>query len=235
MIGARRMAFPRIEALTFWLLMLAGFVLPSTIFLGGFPTGWTGYAPLDIQANAGDRRLHRLLRAGRHLDGAARAEHARDGRDDARARDDVDAAADLRLGHDLDGDPRCARGAGADRGARRWRCSTAPRRRPSSSRRPAAARTCTRTCSGSSGTRRSTSSRCPGSAIVLEILPVFARKPLWGYRLAVAGLLGVALLSLLRLAAPPVRQRHQRRPAAVLHVLDRADLDPDRASSSSAG
>jgi cytochrome c oxidase subunit 1 len=28
-----------------------------------------------------------------------------------------------------------------------------------------------------------------------EILPVFARKPLWGYRLAVAGMLGVALLS----------------------------------------
>ena len=27
------------------------------------------------------------------------------------------------------------------------------------------------------------------------MLPVFARKPLWGYRLAVSGLLGVALLS----------------------------------------
>ena len=35
----------------------------------------------------------------------------------------------------------------------------------------------------------------PGFAIVLELLPVFARKPLWGYRLAVAGLLGVSLLS----------------------------------------
>jgi Heme/copper-type cytochrome/quinol oxidases, subunit 1 len=30
---------------------------------------------------------------------------------------------------------------------------------------------------------------------VLEILPVFSRKPLWGYRLAVSGMLGVALLS----------------------------------------
>ena len=30
---------------------------------------------------------------------------------------------------------------------------------------------------------------------MLEILPVFARKPLWGYRLAVAGMLGVTLLS----------------------------------------
>jgi cytochrome c oxidase subunit 1 len=35
----------------------------------------------------------------------------------------------------------------------------------------------------------------PGFAIVLEILPVFARKPLWGYRVAVAGMFGVALMS----------------------------------------
>src|SRR5438309_2006589 len=35
----------------------------------------------------------------------------------------------------------------------------------------------------------------PGFGIVLEILPVFARKPVWGYRLAVAGMLGVTLLS----------------------------------------
>ena len=30
MIGARRMAFPRIEALTFWLLMAAGAILTTT-------------------------------------------------------------------------------------------------------------------------------------------------------------------------------------------------------------
>ena len=35
----------------------------------------------------------------------------------------------------------------------------------------------------------------PGLRVVLELLPVFTRKPLWGYRLAVAGMLGVALLS----------------------------------------
>jgi cytochrome c oxidase subunit 1 len=35
----------------------------------------------------------------------------------------------------------------------------------------------------------------PGFGVVLEILPVFARKPLWGYRLAVGGMLGVAVLS----------------------------------------
>src|SRR6185312_13545222 len=31
-----------------------------------------------------------------------------------------------------------------------------------------------------------------------------------------------------RLAAPPVRERYQRRPAAVLHALDGAHLAPDR-------
>ena len=35
----------------------------------------------------------------------------------------------------------------------------------------------------------------PGFGIVLELLPVFTRKPLWGYRIAVAGMLGVGLLS----------------------------------------
>ena len=37
----------------------------------------------------------------------------------------------------------------------------------------------------------------PGMGIVLEILPVFARKPLWGYRLAVTGMVGIMLLSFL--------------------------------------
>ena len=53
MIGARRMAFPRVEALTLWLTVLAGIILLSAIALGGFPTGWTGYAPLADQARAG--------------------------------------------------------------------------------------------------------------------------------------------------------------------------------------
>ena len=35
----------------------------------------------------------------------------------------------------------------------------------------------------------------PGFGIVLELIPVFTRKPLWGYRLAVAGMLGVSLMS----------------------------------------
>ena len=53
MIGARRMAFPRIEALTFWLLMAAGVILLSGMFYGGLPTGWTGYEPLSLEGNMG--------------------------------------------------------------------------------------------------------------------------------------------------------------------------------------
>src|SRR5262252_5263968 len=50
MIGSKRMAFPRIEALGFWLTPPAYVILLSSILWGGFPTGWTGYAPLNIQA-----------------------------------------------------------------------------------------------------------------------------------------------------------------------------------------
>lgn len=49
MIGARDMAFPRLNALSYWLLFADVPVIFSTLFLGGFPTGWTGYAPLADQ------------------------------------------------------------------------------------------------------------------------------------------------------------------------------------------
>src|SRR5580658_5872783 len=53
MIGAKRVAFPRVEALSFWLTPCAFLILLSGLLLGGFPFGWTGYAPLSIQATAG--------------------------------------------------------------------------------------------------------------------------------------------------------------------------------------
>ena len=49
MIGARDMAFPRLNALSYWLLFSGLPIFLSTLFLGGFPTGWTGYAPLSVQ------------------------------------------------------------------------------------------------------------------------------------------------------------------------------------------
>jgi cytochrome c oxidase subunit 1 len=53
MIGSKRVAFPRMEALAFWLTPAAFLVLLSSLLLGGFPFGWTGYAPLSIQSTEG--------------------------------------------------------------------------------------------------------------------------------------------------------------------------------------
>ena len=53
MIGSKRVAFPRLEALSFWLTPAAYVILLTAFLDGGFPTGWTGYAPLSIQAGQG--------------------------------------------------------------------------------------------------------------------------------------------------------------------------------------
>src|SRR5438067_12891327 len=46
MIGAPDVAFPRLNALSFWLLPTAGLMMLSSFFVPGFGCGWTGYAPL---------------------------------------------------------------------------------------------------------------------------------------------------------------------------------------------
>ncbi len=53
MIGARDMSFPRLNALSFWLLFAAVPVLLSAFFVGGVPTGWSAYAPLSDQGKLG--------------------------------------------------------------------------------------------------------------------------------------------------------------------------------------
>jgi cytochrome c oxidase subunit I len=51
MIGARDVAFPRLNALSYWLFLFGGLVLFASFFAsGGAPaTGWTIYAPLSEQ------------------------------------------------------------------------------------------------------------------------------------------------------------------------------------------
>ena len=53
MIGADDMAFPRLNALSFWLLLLGGVTILVGNFLGQANTGWTAYAPLSLQAPPG--------------------------------------------------------------------------------------------------------------------------------------------------------------------------------------
>src|SRR5918998_1798708 len=48
MIGARDVAFPRLNAFSYWVFLLGGLFLYSSFFLGGAPDGgWFGYAPLN--------------------------------------------------------------------------------------------------------------------------------------------------------------------------------------------
>ena len=54
MIGARDMAFPRLNALSLWLLVpRCCRCCYSAAFLGGIPMGWVGYTPIADQAPAG--------------------------------------------------------------------------------------------------------------------------------------------------------------------------------------
>jgi cytochrome c oxidase subunit I len=194
MIGARRMAFPRIEALTFWLLMSAGAILTTTIFFGGFPTGWTGYEPLNDQANAGmDAYIVFFALVGISM---------------------------CLLGLNMIATIVTMRAPGLTWSRLPIFCwgvlSTAILMVLAAPvlvavlgmamlDRTAQTTFFLPTGGGSPylyenlfwifGHPEVYILALPGFAIVLELLPVFARKPLWGYRLSVAGLLGVTLLS----------------------------------------
>ena len=194
MIGARRMAFPRIESFTFWLLMAAGAILTTTIFFGGFPTGWTGYEPLNLQANAGmDAYIVFFALVGLSM---------------------------MLLGLNMIATIVTMRAPGLTWSRLPIFCwgviATA------SLMLLAAPVLISVLLMGALDRTAQTSFfipsaggspylyenlfwvfghpevyilALPGFAVVLELLPVFARKPLWGYRLAVAGMLGVTLLS----------------------------------------
>jgi cytochrome c oxidase subunit 1 len=194
MIGAKRMAFPRIEALTFWLTPLSGLVLMSAIAWNGFPTGWTGYAPLADQARSGmDAYIWAFLLIGVSL---------------------------CLNGLNLLTTVLTQRAPGMTWGRLPifvWGVvSTSTLMVLASPVLLAAllmgmldrvANTSYYLASGGGspylyenlfwffGHPEVYILALPGFGIVLEILPVFTRKPLWGYRLAVAGMFGVALLS----------------------------------------
>jgi len=55
MVGARDMAFPKANALSYWMLPLAVILVVANPLLGGFDSGWTAYPPLSQQANLGQQ------------------------------------------------------------------------------------------------------------------------------------------------------------------------------------
>jgi cytochrome c oxidase subunit 1 len=50
MIGARDMAFPRLNALSYWLLLAGGLVFYGSVFFDPPAMGWTSYTPLSDEA-----------------------------------------------------------------------------------------------------------------------------------------------------------------------------------------
>jgi cytochrome c oxidase subunit I len=48
MLGARDMAFPKLNAIAFWLNPPAGLLLLGSFFFGGSQSGWTAYPPLSL-------------------------------------------------------------------------------------------------------------------------------------------------------------------------------------------
>ena len=52
MIGARDMAFPRLNMLSFWILAVSALIILTSFFIpgGAASAGWTGYAPLSARA-----------------------------------------------------------------------------------------------------------------------------------------------------------------------------------------
>ncbi len=53
LIGAPDMAFPRLNSLAFWINVPAALVLFASMFIGGWNTGWTAYPPLSAIAPLG--------------------------------------------------------------------------------------------------------------------------------------------------------------------------------------
>lgn len=50
MIGAEDMAFPRLNAVAFWMVPIGGILLLSSFFVGPAQAGWTSYPPLSLVA-----------------------------------------------------------------------------------------------------------------------------------------------------------------------------------------
>ncbi|HEX9386691.1 MAG TPA: cbb3-type cytochrome c oxidase subunit I [Anaerolineales bacterium] len=53
LVGAHDMAFPRLNAFAYWIAVPASVLLLMALVLGGFDTGWTGYPPLSARAPVG--------------------------------------------------------------------------------------------------------------------------------------------------------------------------------------
>ena len=226
-IGALDMAYPRVNALSFWLLPVGGLTILSGFLVkgGAAAAGWTSFAPLSVQGGerrgplaAGPRyRRHRVDPGGdqlhRHDPSDARSRHV-----------DVPHPGVLLERH---GDLVCCRPGGSRPHRRRHHdASPTGTSGPCSSMPPGAATRCIwQNVFWFFGHPEVYILILAAWGIVSEILPVFSGKPLYGYRGVVLAFLMVVRALVHGVGAPHVRDR--RGGAAVLQRHDRADLDPD--------
>ena len=52
-IGADDMAFPRLNALSLWMALLGGILMLVSFFVGGSESGWSAYPPLSVETGSG--------------------------------------------------------------------------------------------------------------------------------------------------------------------------------------
>ena len=92
MIGARDMAFPKLNALGYWLFLFAALFLYSSFIFGGAPDkGWFSYAPLTelpVLIHPGMTFWALAIHHARHLIHHQLDQFHRDGGTAARARHD---------------------------------------------------------------------------------------------------------------------------------------------------
>ena len=201
MIGARDVAFPRLNAWSYWMFLFGGLALYASLFFTPPEAGWFSYVPLSLEGRTRRRGGQDAWIFMVHLTGLSSILGA------------INFIATI---HNMRA-PGMGWGrlplfvwtiliysylivlalsslaATVDDAAARPQLRDAR----SSTRRRAARRCCGSTCSGSSATPRSTSSCCPRSGSFSEVLPVFARKPIFGYKAIAAATAGIAFLGML--------------------------------------
>ena len=103
MIGARDVAFPRLNAFSYWMYLFGGIFINMSWFLGGAPdAGWFGYANLTSTTYTPGSRVDYWglgLQILGHRHAGVGLQLHRDHPEHAGARHDADAHARVRLDH----------------------------------------------------------------------------------------------------------------------------------------
>ena len=198
MIGAKDLAFPKINLLSWYIYLVGGAFVLYSFATGGLDTGWTFYTPLSsIYSNSAVTPAvigifingFSSILTGLNCIVTVHTMRALAGHDlDRVCRSLISGA--LRNQHHL-----CSGHAGhRDHSASLagLRENVPPRLLQSGLR--AATRFCSSTCSGFTRILPFTSLILPAMGVISEIIPTFARKPIFGYDFIAASSIGIAVI-----------------------------------------